>query len=202
MFWHLWLLPCCVAEPEARSAIRLPHRPEEKIAIDGKISPQEWQGAHEIEIAGDAKALVFQTERDLLLAIRITTPSPAYVDVFLLLDDGKRINLHASMQVGERELPADGWDDREPPTHWGRQAQWRGNAVKKAPGKDESAPIDEMFLPYDGYEFRLAKARFGGRTLRMRIEVRDFAARRSDLVYPEASTRFDAASWAVLSLEP
>jgi len=202
LFWSACLLLARGAEPQSPPLLRIAQRSGEAVVIDGKISQEEWEGALGISVAPDATALVFQTDKDLLLAVRLTTPSPSYVDLFLLLDDGKRVNLHASMQVGERELPAEGWTDHKPPTHWGRQVHWRANAVKDAPDKKATTPVSEMFIPYEGFEFRLSKQRFGGRSLRLRVEVRDFTARRADLVFPAGSTRFDAKSWAELSLNP
>ena len=202
LFWPAWLLLACGEQPQSPSLLRIPHRSSDGVVIDGSVSQEEWEGAHRITVAPDVTVQVFQSDKDLLLAVRLTTPSPSYVDLFLLLDDGKRVNLHASMQVGERELPAEGWTDHKPPTHWGRQVHWRANAVKDAPDKKATTPVSEMFIPYEGFEFRLSKQRFGGRSLRLRVEVRDFTARRADLVFPAGSTRFDAKSWAELSLNP
>jgi hypothetical protein len=171
------------------------------VAVDGAITPREWEGAGKFDIAPDVTLLAFQTGEDVLMAVKLPKSSLAYVDMFLLLEDGKRVNLHASMQVGEREVPATGWTDEAPRTHWGKQDRWRANAVKQTPGKDASAPLREALVPYDGFEFRLSKQRFGQRVWRMRLEVRDFGGKRADLVFPKASDRMDAQTWATVSLE-
>ena len=67
--------------------------------------------------------------------------------------------------------------------------------------QEPSAPLIEQFAPYDGFEFRLSKERFGQKTWRLRLEVRDFAGKSADLVFPNESDRFNADSWAKVSLE-
>lgn len=195
------LVAACLTEPANSTIVRVPERSQASVEIDGKISDKEWEGARQISVAPDVTLLVFQTKDDVFMAVKAATASPAYVDMFLLLEDGKRINLHASMQVGERELPEKDWTDEKPPTHWGRQKRWKANAVKVDSGKDPSAPLIEQLAPYDGFEFRLSKERFGQRTWQLRLEVRDFAGKNPDLVYPKESDRFDADSWAKVSLE-
>jgi hypothetical protein len=187
-------------DPAGPPVTPIPSQATEKIKIDGRISPEEWAGAHALPVSPEVTLLALHTADDVFLAVRIKTPSPSYVDLFLMLEENKRINLHASMQVGERELAAAGWDDRDPPTHWGRQDRWRANQVKEAPGKQASTPLRDAFVRYDGFEFRLSKARFGRAGWRMRLEVRDFGGEREDIVLPKASTRFDAATWAEFTL--
>lgn len=204
MTWHLCAAILIIGPssdgPGAASAMRVPLVSIESVEIDGRIGGDEWKGAHEVTVAPDVTLLVFHTKDDVLLAVRLKTPAPAYVDIFLLLEEEKRINLHASMQVGERALPAKGWTDREPPTHWGRQDRWRANAVKQLPGKPKSAPLTETLVPYEGFEFQLARERFGGKRWRLRLEVRDFMAERPDIIFPNQSTRMDSASWGELLL--
>lgn len=204
MAWHrcaaVLIIGLSSGESGAGSVTRVPQLSSESVEIDGRIGGDEWKGAHEVTVAPDVTLLVFQTKADVLLAVRLKTPSPAYVDLFLLLEDEKRINLHASMQVGERALPAKGWTDRDPPTHWGRQDHWRANAVKQLPGKPESAPLTETLVPHEGFEFRLSRDRFGGKGWRLRLEVRDFMAKRPDIIFPSPSTRMDSSSWGELRL--
>lgn len=188
-----------VAEPVKTPVTQVPKRSTVSVKIDGQIGSEEWDGAHELKIAPDVTLLIFHTKDSVHLAVRLRTDSPSYVDLFLLLNDEKPINLHASMQVGERKLPRAGWTDRDPPTHWGRQDRWKANSVKEVPGKPASAPLRETIVPYDGFEFLLSKDRFGRRDWRLRLEVRDFAGERKDIVFPNPSSRMDASSWAEFS---
>lgn len=189
-----------VAEPTKPQITRVPHRTTQAVEIDGRIRSEEWDGSHELLITPDVTLMMFHTKDDVLLAVRLKTAAPAYVDMFLLLEDEKRVNLHASMQVGERELPSAGWTDRAPPTHWGKQDRWQANFVRQVQGKPETAPLSESLVPYDGFEFRLSKDRFGRKGWRLRLEVRDFMGERKDIVFPTQSNRMDVATWAEFSL--
>lgn len=197
----LMLIVACSPVNTEDGQVIVPVISDRRPVIDGQVTEKEWQGAHRVAIDDGVSLLMFQTDEDVWLAVKADTESPPYVDIFLLLDDKQRINLHASMQVGERAIPADGWTDRVPPTKWGKQDNWQANFVKEVPGKDDSASLKEQLAPYDGFEFRLSRERFTGRQWRMRWEVRDFAGVRKDIVFPKESTRFDAETWALVLLD-
>lgn len=148
------LAAACHINPDDPLVLKIARRSIQSVAIDGQMSKEEWDGASEFSIAPGVTLLGFQTKADVLLAVRLKTGSPSYVDLFLLLEDGKRINLHASMQVGERELPATEWTDLAPRTHWGKQDRWQANFAREVAGADSSAPLPETIIPYDVCRFR------------------------------------------------
>ena len=181
-------LGSCVVAPEPPPPLPCDVMP------DGRLGEAAWSGAQRIPLGDTAALLLIQAPEHLCIGIDTRNAGHRYVDVFI--QDGARVthNLHASMQVGERTVPAR-WTDEEPATNWGQTTLWIANAVSRADANTE-APVSEQLEPYDGYEFMIARSRMP-RPWRMRIEVRDFDGDARDIVYPVQSRRNDTRSWAL-----
>jgi hypothetical protein len=104
------------------------------------------------------------------------------------------------MQIGERLLTGNSWTDSEPAWRWGNHIDWIASEAKIDPHKDRDLPLAERFIPYDGMEFQLRRSRFGGKQWRVRVEVRDFTGRLSDIIFPGGSERRNASRWTILNL--
>lgn len=167
------------------------------IQTDGRIDAEEWAGAATRDLGEGVTLLVLNRPDGLYLATRSAARGPHYTDLYVAGADAEALNLHASMQTGERRLPAAGWSDAEPAFAWGRQAGWNANTVAERPQASAAASLAEQLQPYDGQEFRIAHERLPVQA-RWRVEVRDFEGKKPDLAWPPGSTRTDRSSWAPL----
>jgi hypothetical protein len=170
------------------------------ILIDGKFSPDEWRDASIIPVAPSVALYVQQVRGHVYLGVKGEEAKPFYVDVFLLTGTKSLYNLHASMQVGERLLAGDAWTDTDPPIVWGNHVDWIANEAKPDPRKDQSLPMTQRLYPRQGVEFQLRRSRFPGSEWRIRIEIRDFAGERADIIFPSDSIRMDTSHWMILHL--
>ena len=172
-----------------------PPPPPCNVTVDGALDVPEWQGAQRIELTGGAVLWLKQTPAHVCFAVEPNEAGPRYVDVFIADRAGALHNLHASMQVGERALPARRWTDEEPATTWGQTTGWSANAATTL-DPETHAPSIEQLAPFDGYEFVIDRAVLS--PWRIRVEVRDFHGEARDIVWPAQSRRTDIATWALL----
>ncbi len=121
-----------------------------------------------------------------------------YVDVYLDTEDSVIINLHSSMQLGERILN-DHWNDTIPDWSWGNNSYWNANTVNLLTHND-NVPFLESVEPYEGFEFIISKHKLDASEVRIRIEMRDFLGEAEDMILTPRSERYDAKSWPQLYL--
>jgi hypothetical protein len=196
----LLFLICALSPAAAQQIIKVPHGNGTPVLVDGRISVDEWRDARVISVSPSVKLLLKQLKGHVFVGVKSEKGSSSYVDMFLMTGDKRLYNLHASFQVGERLLPTGAWSDSSPPNNWGNHVDWIANEAKIDEEKDRSLPISERLFPYDGMEFQLRRSRFVGKQWRIRIEVRDFAGKLPDTVFPTLSERKSTARWAILSL--
>jgi hypothetical protein len=190
-----------LAASAAASCVVLPEEPPPpppcNVTVDGSLNVSEWQGAQRIELTNGAVIWLQQTPTHFCFAVEPGESGVRYVDAFIADRAGVLHNLHASVQVGERMLPAARrWSDEVPATAWGQTTGWSANTAPRRPDADEAAPASQQFAPFDGYEFVIDRAQLS--PWRIRIEVRDFDGEARDIVWPAQSRRTDIATWAVL----
>jgi hypothetical protein len=125
------------------------------------------------------------------------TTQPFYVDLYLTDASGELLNLHASMQLGERRLSGDDWDDRHPAFTWGEAQGWTANVAALDPAAATTLPFVERLQPREGIELWLSRERFQPPLL-LRFELRDFAGTQPTVSYPQNATRAAADGWASL----
>lgn len=147
------------------------------VMIDGQIEEREWSDGKEITIADSIRLYVKQADGQAYLAIRMGSPTPRPVDLFLIPASGPLHQLHASMATGERLLPEVPWSDESPAWRWHRHADWTANDAELDPEK-----------PFEGDEWRI------------RIEVGHFPGSTGSFVFPTESKREVTATWALLEL--
>lgn len=188
-------LSACVVLPEDAGP-----PPPCGVTVNGSLDVSEWQDAQRIELSSGAALWLKQTPSHVCFAVEPGEASPRYVDVFIADRAGVLHNLHASMQVGERTLPARArWTDETPEAAWGQTTGWTANTATTL-DPETHAPSIEQLAPFDGYEFVIDRAVLS--PWRIRVEVRDFHGEARDIVWPAQSRRTDIATWAVLPQAP
>jgi hypothetical protein len=198
---NIWLSAATLVLAAAASGdVKVPATTTAEIVPDGRIGGPEWSDAKRIALGEGVAVLIKADEENVAIAVKNAARGPHYTDLFLTASDGTVWNLHADANVGERKLEGATWSDSEPAYVWHNNATWSANAVEMRANADPSAPLAKQVKPYDGQEFLIARSQFPGKTWRLRVEVRDLAHVKPDLVYPAASDRHDTASWTVIAL--
>ena len=202
LFLSLLVVICGVSQAVfSQQVLKVPKSDSAPVLIDGIFSVGEWQGSTVASISPSVTLYLKQRKGHVYVGVEMKTPSPSYVDLYLLTDENQLYNLHASMRVGERWLKDSVWDDNKPVWRWGNNIDWIANSAKLDEAKSSNLPFLDRLYSYDGMEFQIHRARFQGKRWRVRIEVRDFAGQAPSIVFPAASTRTDFTGWAVLKLE-
>lgn len=195
---HLFLLPVLAVTLLAADDLAIPSPPPgaREMQADGRIAPGEW-GDATVTVLPCGMLLAKQVGDRVWFAIVPDARHATYVDVFLQDGTGAVHNLHASLQWGERVVAGTEWTDREPATRWGRPTEWGANRIEwAAGGREQPEATRASFGPYEAHEFWVSRGRFAGATWRVRIEVRDFAGKAPDAVFPAGSSRYDPSGWS------
>ena len=154
------------------------------IVVDGSMGRAEWAAATRHQ-RDDVVLSRLADQQALYLAVEPRLAYPAYVDLYLADEKGEVVNLHASMKVGQRSFRIQATEASRPAFAWGRFPHWQANV-----GDPESNR--------NVYEFRIERATFGGRAMRLRVEVQDFHGRNQPVVFPPESSPHSAAGWIAL----
>ena len=167
------------------------------VVIDGSFAEDCWGAAAVVE-AGSIKVLFTQSADSLYLGIKRDAGVARYVDLFFSTDGSEIVNLHASMAVGERQIVGS-WTDENPPWRWGNNRGWSANTVSIAVDR-EDLPFLDTVVPYDGFEFRIAKSKIM-KGSKLYIEVKDFVGEASGIQIPEGAEPGNADTWLLLLLD-
>lgn len=182
---------------QEQHVVRVPAATAAELVLDGKIRDLEWSQAARVDL-GQGVALLVKADNEHV-ALALTSRGKRYTDIFVAREGGATLNLHASMQTGERILTGAEWTDTTPPWTWNNNAQWRASVVKVRANADTAQPFARQVVPFDGQEFLIERALLPKRVV-VRIEVRDFTGVDRDVVWPAASSRFDPSGWMKLVL--
>ncbi len=184
----------------ANGSVKVPATTTSEIVADGHIAGAEWSDAKRISMGEGVTVLIKADGENVAIAIKNSPRGAQYTDLFLTAADGTVWNLHADMNVGERKLEGQTWSDSEPAYVWHNNATWSANVVQMRANADATAPMAKQVKPYDGQEFLIARSQFPGSTWHLRVEVRDLAHEKPDLVLPAASDRHDPSGWTTIAL--
>jgi hypothetical protein len=147
--------------------------------IDGKFTQGEWKGAKQISL--DSVTLYFlSSDKEIFIGVQGQKGIHPYTDLYFKTDS--ILNLHASLQLGERNLlvladPVE-WS-------WGNNRLWTASVVTYKKNAGEKQSFYEQVEQYDGQEFVIQKNRFRGVTeIKLKIIVGDFINANSGARYP------------------
>lgn len=193
-FKILFLLPLISfsGQPEK---IQIPEGNGEAVLVDGIMNEEEWNDSKQVFIAENAALNLKQSENYLFIGIKTPFEMLPYIDMFIETDDKKIYNIHASFQLGERDLTGlENWDDNNPTTRWGYTSMWYANEIRQ----DRSKRNEESIYYYDGFEFQISKDKFQSENIKLRVEVRPAKEGHEEIYYPENSGRKNPDGWLIL----
>ncbi len=166
--------------------------------IDGFLNLDEWQDSKIINMSEDNTLYLCQSEEFLFIGIKHNEEIRRYVDLYLENDAIGTINLHASMQLGERNLTGQ-WSDTAPGWNRGNNTDWNANTVSFTSGSLQGSFLESL-KDYQGHEFQISKKRLIKNQFKLRIEVRDFDGEAEDIQFPSTSTRVESTGWFDIDL--
>ena len=168
------------------------------VVVDG-IFADEWDDARSIELESHV-ILLKEVGEFVYVGVERRSDVPMYVDLYLKTDEGDPVNLHASMQLGERSVVLDGGEIVSK-FEFGEPSHWSANVLQYRPDNAPGAELTlERFVPHDGMEFEIERAAFPGRRWHLRLYVHALGDGSRSEVYPEESSLGRPHEWAVLTL--
>ncbi len=181
------------------NSIFIPSGSQTDITIDGIFNSEEWEESTTVNITENNTLYLIQNEDYLFLGVRNNENLGRYVDMYITNDSIGVLNLHASMQLGERALGIT-WNDTMPAWNWGNNTNWSANEVKVI---DESEQITflESVEFYQGFEFKIAKDKIQSKISKIRIEIKDFMGKEDEIIFPLNSERSNTDNWLVIELD-
>ncbi|MCW5910889.1 MAG: hypothetical protein KIT62_07435 [Cyclobacteriaceae bacterium] len=183
---------------QADAQINVPLRKNITITPDGTQGQQEWSNALKISLERDY-GLYLQADKDWLYIGAFGRQTMPYTDMYIKTTTGL-INLHASMQLGERLLPQDNsWNDETPAWNWGNNTHWTANTVTYKTGASENQPFREQVNAYEGQEFKIAISKTG-KEFSLLVVMRDFVDADIHVSFPANGNQYDVRSWQTLSI--
>ncbi|MEQ9427044.1 MAG: hypothetical protein RJQ09_21660 [Cyclobacteriaceae bacterium] len=189
----IWLLASLLVSCTRSSQEQIPFNSDLNIQIDGQFGSSEWSQPQILELTPHNFLYLIHDEDYLYIGINNQEQVGRYVDLYLFNESMGIINLHASMQLGERELVGN-WNDTIPKWNWGNQKNWMANTVEVV-NEDEDLTFLESVRPYEGHEFRISKEKIQRSDLKMWIEVKDFMGQANDIIFPANSDPVKTETW-------
>ena len=168
------------------------------VTIDGFFDKEEWKGAKTIKITPNNFLYLIQNTDYLFLGVQNNEQTRRYIDLYVASNSGRITNLHASMQLGEREL-TEYWNDTIPPWNWGNNQGWTSNKVEIL-DRTGDIPFLERIKPYQGHEFQISKEKIGQKQFRIRLEIKDFIGEADDIIFPNDSESNSIQNWFTIEV--
>ncbi len=184
---------------EKSNSDNIPFGSKIDIRIDGLFDEEDWNISKTIHLTPNNYLYFIQNEDYLFLGIYNDENVGRYVDLYVDNDSIGTINLHASMQLGERQL-IDNWNDTIPVWNWGNNVNWTANKVEVV-NEDEEISFLESVKPYQGYEFQISKEKIRSKKVKIRIEIKDFVGQADDIVFPINSKRERTENWLMIEIK-
>lgn len=199
-FWVCaWTLGVAASPSVAQVAVRVPETSPVPVLVDGQLSAGEWEDAAVVPVADGVRLLFRQVAGHVYLAVDVPDRVPRPVDLYLQAEGGMPVQLHASAQLGERDLPPAGWAPGEPAFCPGNPVGWVASVARVDAERPEDLPFAARTHPADGVEIQLLRSRFPGRIWRLAVHVGAFTGSRDAWLWPAGATA-DPRSWAVIDL--
>ena len=153
--YFIFLLTVLLTSCDQKKSTKIPFSSEINIRIDGVFDAEDWNSSKIIQLTPNNSLYLIQNKDYLFMGIYNNENVGRYVDMYLYNESLGTVNLHASMQLAERQLIGN-WNDTIPAWNWGNNRDWISNKVEVVNDNDE-IPFLESVKPYQGHEFQISK---------------------------------------------
>lgn len=175
------------------------------IKADGIFDEAAWNQALVHHISDSVDLLVFQNNEDVFIGIKsLSDYQRTSTDLYIQNENFGPINLHSSMQLGERNYGQSTWKTDVNPYKWGNNEGWTANIFQwnEEVRESRSLHIIEKLLYSQGQEYVISKEKVPGDYLNLDIKINVIALDNQALpiAYPEGSTETDPTTWLRLEL--
>lgn len=176
----------------------------DNISANGVFDEQQWQNAIKKPITESLDLLLLQSDDNIYIGIKshsetIKTSS----DIFIENDLNEKLNLHASMKIGERNFSKKSWDPKINPFTWGNNKLWTANITKwDEKKKDQKLAMVYKFEYMEGQEFIISKEKLRSKAfnLRLKINVINKLDKVKTVEYPSANASLKPSYWLNIKL--
>ena len=192
---------------QERQIVRVPEGNGTPILIDGIFSPGEWDDALKISVRPTIELLLKKSSGYLFLGVRYSPFLLSVVDLFISADGKAVRQLHVSAQLGERLLNDTPGTDDDPEFDWGDTAGWYANEIRWSArkmqalmkeGKGQGEAQQAACYRYEGFEFQIRQAKFGGDEWLVRLESPMPPDWSKPVIFPEGTNAASTGGWLKL----
>lgn len=198
------LLYSCSSKPDTKVPVLKVQT--SSIKADGVFDETAWSQALVHHISDSVDLLVFQNDENVFIGIKsLSDYQRTSTDLYLQNETFGPINLHSSMQLGERNYSQNSWKTDINPYNWGNNEGWTANIFQwnEALRENRSLHIIEKLLYSQGQEYIISREKIPGKTFNLDIKINVIAMDNQALpiAYPEGSSETDSSTWLRLELE-
>lgn len=176
--------------------------PESKsitVKADGQFTKEEWGSATLVYSSAPYQIRVMADSTSIYIGVESSEPAHHYTDLYF--SSQQLMNLHASMQLGQRVLPQQGiWNENDPPWVWGNNKGWYANTVRYLIGADEHLPFSKQVYPYFGQEFVISR-KLTGDNFKLAISMADFEGVNKAVYFPANMNLSKPTGWFEVSIQ-
>lgn len=175
------------------------------IKVDGIFDETAWSEAIVHHISDSIDLLLFQNEDHLFIGIKsLSEFQRTSTDLYLKSESVSPINLHASMQLGERQFEKQSWNPQNNPYNWGNNKDWTANIFQwnEELRESRSLKIIEKLLFSEGQEFVISKNKLPSNSFDLSVKINAIGPdnQASPISYPEKSNEEDPSTWLNFTL--
>lgn len=175
------------------------------IEVDGLFNEPEWSQAVVHHLSDTLDLLLFHNATDVLIGLKsLSEYQKTSTDLYLKNEKLQPINLHASMQLGERQFSQNSWDAMVNPYQWENNELWTSNVfeIDSALREDRSVPMLKKLLYSEGQEFVISKDRLSGNSFDFALRVNTIGLdnQAKPINFPPNALADDLSTWLSFQL--
>ena len=170
------------------------------IHVDGLFDEPEWSQATVHHLSDTLDLLLFHNATDVFIGIKsLSEFQKTSTDLYLKNEKLDPINMHASMQLGERQFVQNSWDAMVNPYQWGNNELWTSNIfhIDSALREDRSVPMLKKLLYSEGQEFVISKDKLSGNSFDFALKVNAIGLdnQAKPIQFPQKAIVDDLSTW-------
>ncbi len=190
--------------------VKIPKGKGEPVLLDGLFSPGEWDDAWQRDLGSGVRLYLKKSGGHVYIGVRYSPFKGSVADLFISPDGRAIFHLHASAQIGERQVQetSGSWDN--PEFVWGDTSDWYANEIrwnqkrmdqliKEGLGQNEAQAMS--FYRYDGFEFQIRASKFSSKSWLFRVEAPIPPDWEHPIVFPAGTMMTKTNGWLRLILD-
>jgi len=191
-------------------AVKLPKGKGEPVLLDGLFSPGEWDDAWQKDLGSGVTLYLKKTGGYVFIGVRYSPFKGSVADLFISPDGRAIHHLHASAQIGERQVQETSGRGENPEFVWGDTSDWYANEIRwnqrlmdqlMKEGRSRYEAQTKSLYRYDGFEFQIRASKFSSKSWLFRLEAPAPADWENPVVFPTGTAMTKTDGWLRLILD-